>query len=262
LEEMRALIPWLVGPVLVSGGAWPMARGQGKAAVSVAYLQAESVSGPEGNRHAYGISEWGVSTHGETGLSPGLALGWNWNLLKGVHSDSLDGVAITDPELSLSLHLGKAGSFMFAAQVMAVFPWGPANPPEAPAYLYALFSQRVWAFELRPLLGWSRGKAWFQGGASPRWRSDDFAAQFRYHLAGGTGTGKWNFMLAWSGVFPLDNRPVGLPGDQEQYFGAQLAVDHSVARTCWLGGQVDGMINAGQEMPLAGRGNVYLRFAW
>ncbi|MDQ3000070.1 MAG: hypothetical protein M3Y08_02235 [Fibrobacterota bacterium] len=244
-------------------GAWPVRPGAGKAVLSASFLKAGSVTDAEGDKRTFDIEETALSTFGEIGLTPSLAAGWSWSPVKSADADSFQAVSLGDPELSLSWHLKSSGALQLAAQAITAFPLGSDNPQGSPEYLYAVFSHRAFAFEIRPVAGWAGGGFWLQGGAGPRLRTSGLASQFHYNLAGGGGIGpRAAWLLAFSGVTPLDTEPAGKPGDQEQYFGYQAAVEYRFAPAWQAGLQFDSMLTLGREMPLGGRFNLFARRAW
>lgn len=262
LPHTRFAISLLFLPTLAFGGAWPLSPGSGKATVGASWLSAASVIDAEGKKRAYAMREAGLSTYGEAGLWPRVSLGWAWGFYKHVASDSADAHGVTDPELSLSWHLGRSGAFIFALQGLAQFPLGPENPSSVPDFAPAFFSQRASAAELRPLLGWAGGGWWAQGGAGVRARSEGLAWQFRYTAAAGRAFGRVSGLFAMDGVVPLDAPGSGKPGDQDQYYGYHLGLDFRLSKAWQAGAQFDSMLTLGQELPLGARLNGYLRFAW
>jgi hypothetical protein len=244
-------------------GAWPVRPGSGKAVLSASYLKAGTVTDAQGDKQPFDIEETALSTFGEIGLTPALAAGWSWTPVKSADAETFRKVSPGDPELSLSWHLKSAGALQIAAQAMAAFPLGAENPDGSPDFLYGVFSHRAFAFEARPVIGWAGGGIWLQGGAGPRLRTNGLAAQFHYNLAGGGGIGsRAAWLLAFSGVTPLDGEPAGKPGDQEQYFGYQAAAEYRFAPAWQAGLQFDSMFTLGREMPLGGRLNLFARYAW
>lgn len=244
-------------------GAWSVRPGAGKAVLSASHLKAGSVTDAQGGKRRYDIEETALSTFGEIGLTQALAAGWSWTLVKSVDAESFQEVSSGDPEVSLSWHLKSAGALQIAAQAIAVFPLGSENPEGSPEFLYGVFSHRAFALEVRPGIGWAGGGIWLQGGAGPRLRTNDLAAQFHYNLAGGGGIGaRVSWLLAFSGVTPLDDKPAGKPGDQEQYFGYQAAAEYRFSPAWQTGLQFDSMFTLGREMPLGGRLNFFARYAW
>jgi hypothetical protein len=250
-------------PSPAAAGAWPVKPGAGKATVGASFLTAGSVSDAAGDKRSYGMTETGLSTYGEAGLVRRLSIGWAWGFLKFVESDSADRAGITDPEISLTWHLGRAGGAVFALQGLTQLPWGPDNPGAVPDFAPAFHSHGAYAFELRPLVGYARARWWTQAGVGVRARTGDLAWQFRYAVAAGRAFGpRWSGMLALDGVTPLDTETSGRVGDQEQYFGSHLAAEFRVSPPLQLGAQFDSMFSLGQEMPLGGRINVYARASW
>lgn len=240
-----------------------MKPGAGKATLGVSYLTAQSVIDAHGDKRKFAMTETEVTTYGEVGLVRRVSLGWTWGVLKAVDSDSGDQVANTDPELALSWNIGKRGSWVLALQALGQIPLGPENPGKVPAYAPVFFSQQAFAFELRPLVGWTGGGWWAQAGMGGRIRSGDLAGQFRYTAAAGRGFGEsFSGLFALDGVLPLDDGRSGKPGDQEQYYGYHLAADFRLWREWQIGTQFDSMLTLGQELPFGTRFNLYTRFSW
>jgi hypothetical protein len=248
-------------------GAWAGARavrpGSGSAVLAASHVGAHSVIDRKGDKHPFSIRETSLSTYGELGLTRSLAAGWSWTGVKAVASDSFDAISPGDPEVSLTWHIGSKGAWQFAAQGSAAFPLGADNPASSPDFLYGVFSQGAFAFEARPVLGWSGGGTWLQAGAGPRLRTRDLAPQFHYNLAGGGAIAKRiGWQLAFDGLIPLDTRPSGKPGDQEKFYGYHLGGDYRFFRAWQAGLQFDSMFTLGQELPLGARYNAFVRFAW
>ncbi len=259
------LVPILFSALMVQvhAGAWPIRPGHGNATLGYSFLKTESVSNGQGQKELYGVQESGLSTFGETGVIPSLALNWSWGFLKSVSSDSMDKVATTDPELGLTYYLGHRGKFYFSAMVNARIPVGPENTSQVPDFVYPLFSQQAWAWEVRPVLGWSQTGWWFQASAGPRLRSGGLASQAGYNFAGGKKLGaSISTMLAFSGLFPLDTESAGSPADREKYLGFQVAFAYQIKKHWATGVQFDGMFGASQGMPLNLRSNLFGRYAW
>jgi hypothetical protein len=247
----------------VHGSAWPSRPGHGNATVGYSFLKAKTVSDGQGQKQNYAVQESGFSIFGETDLYPRLAVNWSWGFVKSVNSDSMDNVGTTDPELGLTYYLGHRGHLYISAMVNTRIPLGPENGSNVPKFVYPLFSQQAWAWDIRPLLGWSESGWWFQGSIGPRLRSSGLAPQIGYNLAGGTKLGvNFNSMLAFSGLLPLDNESAGSPADREKYLGFQLAFAYQVHKRWTTGLQFDGMFGASQGMPLALRTNIFGRYAW
>jgi hypothetical protein len=256
-------LPALIIPDRVHAGAWAVAPGAGKAVISTSYLKARKVIDSDGKKHAFDVEERALSTFGEIGLAPDFSAGWSWTPAKAAVLDSFDKMSPGDPEFSLSWHVKSMGKLQIAAQALAVFPLGSRNPTESPDYLYGVFSHRAFAFEVRPVLGWSGGGVWLQAGAGPRARTNALSPQFHYNLAFGGGLGpRLAWLLALSGIVPLDTETNGKPGDQEKYFGYQVAGEYLFTPAWQAGAQFDSMFTVGQEMPLGARVNVFVRFAW
>lgn len=250
-------------PSWALAGAWPLKPGSGKATAALSVLPAQSVIDAQGDKRKYAITESEAVTYGEIGLVPRLSLGWVWGFLKAVRSDSGDQVATTDPELALSWYMGKRGSLVFALQTLGQFPLGPENPDRVPDFAPVFFSQRAFAFELRPLIGWSGGGWWAQAGMGARVRTADLAGQFRYSAAAGRGFGaRFSGLLALDGVVPLDHESSGKPGDRIQYYGYHLAGDFLILRDWRIGAQFDSMLTLGQELPLGARFSLFTRIGW
>lgn len=260
----RRLTLLILGLASIAGaGAWPTTPGSGKAAVGLSRVEAATVVDARGGTHAYGFVETGLSTYGEVGLIRRLSLGWAWGLIKQVESDSVDASGTTDPELSLTWHLGRRGALTFALQGTGALPLGPENPSSAPDFAPPFFSPGAYALELRPLAGWSGGPWWAQAGAGLRARSHDRSWQFRYAAAAGRSWGRYFAgLLSFDGVQPLDREGSGVPGDQETYYGYHIGVDVRPTPATRLGFQFDSMFTYGQELPLGARLNLVAGLAW
>jgi len=244
-------------------GAWPIVPGHGSATVGLSFLNSKSVSDEEGKSHDYAVREIGLSTFGQTGVLPRLSLNWSWGLLKSVTSDSLDKAGVTDPELGVTYFLGHLKPMYFSIFINSRIPLGSENTDRVPNFVYPIFSQQEWAFDIKPLIGWSQWGWWFQGSTGPRLRSGDLSAQWTYNIAGGKKMGQaFSGMLALSGILPIDKKTNASPSDQEQYFGFQIAVGYLIKQHWTTGLQMDGMATPGQGMPLAGRFNLFETYAW
>lgn len=217
----------------------------------------------QGDKRKYALTESEAVTYGEIGLVPRLSFGWVWGFLKSVQSDSGDQIAVTDPELTLTWNIGRKGSFVFALQTLGQFPLGPENPDRVPDFAPVFFSQRAFAFEIRPMVGWSEGGWWAQAGMGGRVRTADLAGQFRYAAAAGRGFGaRFSGRLALDGVIPLDDENSGKPGDRIEYYGYHLAGDFLVLRDWRIGAQFDSMLTLGQELPLGARFSLITCVGW
>jgi hypothetical protein len=230
--------------------------------LGVSFLTASSVSDKNGETFDYAVDELGFNLFVDAGIAPGWAVGLAWTPVKMIWSDSLERVGPTDGEISVTRSLGKAGAHRFAVKLGGVIPVGSPNPSEVPDSVYALFSQDVGGGELQPQWGWAGGGYWVQALAGLRMRSDGFAAQGRYGFAGGRSFGDLGMRFGLSGLLPLDTESNGRPSDQEQYYGFQLAADYRLNPDYKIGVQLDGMVGSGQELPLGGRGNLYLSKKW
>lgn len=246
-----------------AAGAWALRPGEGKAALGYSRLSAGSVLDGIGAKRRYGVTEQAIGAFGEIGITRALAAGWAWAPLKHAETDSFSRAAPTDAEASVSWHLHSARGWQFAAQGLALIPAGPGNPAAAPDYLYGVHSHGAWGFEARPLLGWSGGRAWAQGGTGIRVRTHGLAAQWRYSLAGGGALiGRIGWMASLSGVIPLDTRPAGRPGDQEKYLGWQAGLDYRLSSRLRIGAQLDELAGSARELPLGARWNAYVGWGW
>lgn len=246
-------------------GAWPTPVGAGSAVVNLSYLQAEQYSDPRGQKQDLKLREIAVSGYGTYGLfkwaSVGAAMAPHKLLLAQGHVAA----GVTDLEAWIDPRLYSYHTWHFALRVKGVFPIGLGNPSWLPDDFYAVHSQGGLALEVMPLFGWSRSSFWIQGGVGARARSKELVGQARYQFDLGSplfGSPWAAWRLGLSGIVPLDNRSNGAPSDQEQYFGQQLAFEAKLPRRLKAGLQFDSMINAGQEMPLGLRSNVYLGWSW
>lgn len=240
-----------------------MKPGAGKAALGAYQVAAATVIDAEGRKRTYGYEESGLFTYGEVGLLRRLSLGWAWGVFKAVESDSADARGPTDPEFSATWHLGRRGSWVFALQGLAQFPLGAENPEPAPDFAPVFFSTGAHALELKPLVGWSGGGWWAQGGLGVRARTRELSPQFRYSAAAGRGFGRrLSAQLSFDGVTPWDSRTNGQPGDRELYHGWHLGGDVKVTSRLDLGAQFDSMLTLGQELPLGARLGVHARWSW
>ncbi len=246
-------------------GPWPRQPGSGVAAVSASFLTAEKLVDAQGDERDYGATEVGFNAYGEVGLARHWALGFSMTPFKAVESDSIDAQGWSDLELNLTRHLFRSGRAVFALRVGGAVPLGNRNSDDAPDFLPALLAQDAWAAEIMPQWGYGAGGGWYQGGLGLRVRGDDRVAQFRYQLMGGRrfgATKTWGARLAFSGVVPLESASNGLPSDQEQYFGFQIATDARLTQALGAFLQLDGMLGPPQEQWFGGRLNLGLTYGW
>ncbi len=263
LTLLIGLLLSAIHPISVYAGAWPNKPGSGLINGSLSVEGATRLSDSHGEVFDYSLLSSAVNLYGEWHLSRRWCLGAFLTPGKYLVSEDGDQLGIGDATVSSTFYIGKISQTHFAFQGTTMLPLGTENSAFLPDSVYPIFGQGIYAFELRPQVGWTIGSYWFQSELAYRHRTEGRVPQGLYSLSSGHSfSKKWAGRLSLSGMFPLRSTNPKLPGDAQRYYGFQTAALYRISPSSSFVLQWDGMVTPGYELPVGPRLNFGYSYTW
>ncbi|MBX3251022.1 MAG: hypothetical protein KF901_27845 [Myxococcales bacterium] len=262
LVVLGVLLAAAASPSVARAGAWVPEPGHGYVKLWTKYLWGFSYIDGAGDSSRLGrYHELFVSTYGDVGVGPRLALYWHADLLRTFYlGDPSDGsvsrhAAPGDPQVGARLRLWRSerGSLAAALGVRAPFARGdvvaPVRAYRAPHdELGGLrVGSGVWELEGRVAFGYAFDAVYVAFSAGYQWRASSFDDRLLWSAeVGGSFARRWGWRARASGAHslptgdaPRAESPSGM-GNGSSWAGLALELDRRLVREWYLGAVIEG----------------------
>ncbi|MGD8860874.1 MAG: hypothetical protein PVI30_12760 [Myxococcales bacterium] len=245
-------------------GAWVPEPGDGYLKLWTKWLYGFGYHDGDDETIDYGsYDELFLSTYGEYGVLPGLALTWHLDLVRSAfledpRSGDRSGHATPgDPRLGARFELLRSGRFALAGELTGLAPLADSDPLQKFVYEDGTVAGAlrlgagVWEAGARLSAGLGLDGYYAQAGAGYLWRSDDYDDVIQFSLEGGLDiTSKLasrlrvvGHLALESGDAPYSENPAGV-GNGVSYVGFALEADYALRPGWYLGGTLEGGVIA------------------